>query len=161
MSTENQNPNPWNVPLFDPEMRLDPQALAALKAWAKSKPWRGDLPERIEKLRVVHEALCDAYGVEALPLDVSEIDPRGGAGSSAGSTVSLAPEGHAEIQLRGKFSVLTYLFMFAIARQSTGEGGVDRDAVQRWAVNAFQRAFPASFRRLRLTTSGFESVPTA
>src|SRR4051812_41071229 len=49
--------------VLDDAMTFKPTALAALREFKKSHPWRGSIDERHAKLRTLHDALCAAYGL--------------------------------------------------------------------------------------------------
>jgi len=121
--------------VLDDNMSFKPAALRAVRAFAKSKPWRGDIDERKDKLRGLNEALAAAYEMPKPDVVFGQSD----GGSSGGSYYH--PTRH-QIVLNGRLSVVTYLHEFAHSR---GRG--ERDAC-RWSVNIFKRCFPRSFARL-------------
>ena len=115
------------------EMTFNPDALRAVKKFAKSKPWRGStVEERRQKFRELNAALSLAYQIPAPTL----VFAGSGEGDSGSSSYSQSEH---EITLRGRLSVTTYLHEFAHAR-GMGERGATR-----WSVNIFRRCFPRSF----------------
>jgi hypothetical protein len=119
------------------EMFLNPAARAAVKAFRDAKPWRGTRDERGGKFAELHRGLCRAYHRETM-LIRDDGDPDGSSGSSAF-------DGRKDrITLRGRLSVVTYLFCFAAAT------GVSRRAALRVAIDTFRHFFPRSFARCRV-----------
>jgi hypothetical protein len=123
--------------VLDPPVRFKPAALRAVRAFARSRPWRGTLAERKAKFRRLNRALAAAYGIAVPRLVFRNV----GAGMSSGAS-SYRPGSHA-IALAGRLSVVTYLHEFAHAR------GADERRAVRWSVNLFRRVFPRSFARCR------------
>jgi len=122
-------------------------ALAAAKAYAQDRPWAGDFDERVEKIRVFHAELCDAYGIEIdLVVDTDGDEPT----NAGGFYVS----GQDTIVLRPGFAIMTYLRLFAEALEdnrefpmaSASEGTAGYAA--RWANGMFKKAFPRSWEKL-------------
>ncbi len=117
-------------------LRYKPAVLRALKAYRRSKPWQGSLPDREAKLGALHAALCEAYGMRtSLVMSVHEPE-RDGNGAYYPSRDCIV--------LTGRLSVVTYLHEFAHA----AFGSCERKAC-RWSVNLFRRIFPRSFARLQ------------
>jgi hypothetical protein len=133
-------PQPGNYPatvaeVLDDSMGFRPATFAALEAFRASRPWRGPLPIRQEKVRVLHAGLCGVYGKRTvLAFENQE-------GVASGESC-YRPSADAII-LRGRLSVVTYLHEFAHAL-GRGERGACR-----WSLNLFRKVFPASFARLR------------
>jgi hypothetical protein len=123
--------------VLDPAMTFKPAALRAVRAFARSKPWRGSIARRKDKFRRLNRELAHAYGIPAPRLVFDGIEAGGPSGAS-----SYRPLTHT-ITLSGKLSVLTYLHEFAHAR-----GAGERQAC-RWSINLFRRCFPRSFDRCR------------
>lgn len=121
--------------VIDDSMRFKASALRAVRAFAKSKPWRGSLDERKVKFSTLNKALAEAYGIQVPDIQFGIID-----GSSSGGSHYI-PSQH-RIVLVGRLSVVTFLHEFGHAR-SKGE----RSAC-RWSINLFRRLFPRQFARL-------------
>ncbi|MCE9533964.1 MAG: hypothetical protein K8T89_23005 [Planctomycetes bacterium] len=109
--------------------KYKPEALKALRAFRRSKPWRGTFNERREKFGKLHEELCRVYGLctqlKFWARDVAYYSP-----------------GEDRINLP-TLSVVTYLHEFAHAR------GADERQACGWSINLFRRIFPRSFARCR------------
>ncbi len=123
--------------VLDPALRFKPAALRAVRAFARSKPWRGTIEERKAKFRRLNSDLAGAYGIGKPQLNFVAVDPN----TPTGQT-NYWPAGHI-ITLIGKLSVLTYLHEFAHAR------GADERQACRWSINLFRRCFPRSFAGCR------------
>ena len=121
--------------ILDPAMTLAPPALAALRTFKRSKPWRGTLEKRFPKFQELNEALCAAYETEPFRLKAQALN-----GGCSGSSY-FEPETRV-IMMRGKLWVVTYLHLFARAR-------FENDVMKavKWSVNVFRRIFPLSFSR--------------
>jgi hypothetical protein len=117
------------VEVLDAGARYRPDALRAVRASAREKPWRGSERERRAKFRRLHAALCAAYGAHP-GLTFSPAQP---AAYWPGLDVITLPT----------LSVVTYLHEFAHAR------GSDERRACRWSINLFRRCFPRSFARCR------------
>lgn len=123
--------------VLDPGLKYKPAALRAVRAFARSKPWGGAVPERKAKFHRLNRELAAAYGIPEPRLVFDRVE----AGAPSGES-NYRPAGHA-ITLAGKPSVLTYLHEFAHAR------GADERQACRWSINLFRRCFPRSFARCR------------
>jgi len=121
--------------VLDDEMKFKPGALSAVRAFGRSKPWRGTVDERSVKFEELNRALAIAYAMPEPRLVISRID-----GTCSG-TSSYNRETHT-ISLRGRLSVLTFLHEFAHAR-GMGERGACR-----WSINLFRRCFPTQYAKL-------------
>ena len=121
--------------VLDPEMKFDRAALAAVRAFAAARPYRQTNERREQLVRELCAALAAAYGIRAPRLVV-----RWSRGSSGASCYR--PLSH-EIELRGRFSVVTLLHEFGHAR------GFGERAACRWSINLFAKCFPRSFARCR------------
>ena len=117
--------------ILDNRMTFNPNALRAVRAFAKSKPWRGTIEERQQKFRQLNTDLSAAYGISAPTLVFAGF----GAGDSCDSSYRPATN---TITLTG-LSVVTLLHEHAHAR-GMGERGATR-----WSVNIFRRCFPKSY----------------
>jgi hypothetical protein len=121
--------------VLDPQMKFDRAALAAVRAFAASRPYRQTVALREQLVRELCAALSAAYGIRAPRLVV-----RWSRGSSGASCYRPLPH---RIELRGRFSVVTFLHEFAHAR------GFDERGACRWSINLFAKCFPRSFARCR------------
>ena len=86
--------------VLDDNMSFKPVALRAVRTFAKSKPWRGNLDERKDKFHHLNEALAAAYDMQTPDLVFGQLD-----GSSSGGSY-YHPTRH-QIVLNGKLSVVT------------------------------------------------------
>lgn len=116
--------------------RYKPEVLAALRAFRRARPWRGTVPERAEKLRTLHDALCRIYGREVtLTLAVGDTEAPRGNGWCSGD--------RRHIGLVGRLSVVTFLHEWAHVLF----GPCERKACE-WSVNLYRRMFPRSAARM-------------
>jgi hypothetical protein len=122
--------------VLDATMTFRPAALRAVRAYAKSKPWRGTLEERRQKIRVLYASLAAAYGVPE-PTLVFGDDGEGDSGRSG------AIPAMGVVILRGRISAVTALHEFAHLLRKDERGAC------RWSLNLFRRCFPKSWGRLR------------
>lgn len=123
--------------LIDERVKVNAAAKAAIVAFRRSKPWRGDWSERGDKFAEFHRGMCEAYGLDALLVrDGMDQDV-----CSGGSSFCVRNQ---TITLRGRLSVVTYLHMLCRAR------GMDHRGACRWSLSIFKRFFPLSFSRCRL-----------
>lgn len=109
-----------------------------MRAFARSKPWRGTPGERQKKFEALDAELCKTYDfLGALEF----VDIREGADSLSSH---LQPRGGVtNIVLVGKMSVITYLYLFATAQfQKT------RPEAMAWTLACFKKFFPLSASRL-------------
>lgn len=112
-----------------------PAVLAAVKAFAASKPWRGTLVERKVKFQDFHTALCAAYE-KSITLDLDEVGEESAGGGDVNPDFTV-------IKLTGKLSVVNYLNRFFFA-QSNGDGA----EAFRWSVSLYVKEFPISAGRM-------------
>ncbi len=119
--------------VLDPPVRFRLAVLAAVKRFARSKPYRGNMEERKRKFLALHRDLCRVYG-KRTRLTFGDLD-----GGDSGSS-HYRPSAD-EITLCGKLSVVTMLHEFAHALSRDERGAV------RWSVNLFRACFPRSFAR--------------
>jgi hypothetical protein len=117
--------------VLDPAMTFRPAALRAVRALARSRPWRGSVAVRALKLQACLIELSAAYGLRLPALSVVP-----------GAADCYRPAAH-EIVLGERLSVVTFLHEFAHAR------GHDERQACRWSLNLFRRCFPRSFARCR------------
>src|SRR5438309_1497842 len=92
--------------ILDARLTFRPDALRALRAFRRSKPWRGTVAERFAKFQTLNAALAAAYGIDP---------PRLGLGTTRTGTSGEShyrPRDH-RIVLSGRLSVVTYLHEFA------------------------------------------------
>ena len=123
--------------VIDQSVRFNPQALAAIRAFARKRPWRGTLDERWAKFQALNDELAHAYRVQTPILLL-----RGnGTGESGRSSYHPRPP---TITMRGKLSVITFLHEWGHHLRGRSE----REAC-RWSINLFRRCFPRSFARCR------------
>lgn len=118
--------------------RYNAAALRAVKAFAKSKPWRGNVDERREKFETLHTALCAAYEIPHT-IAFNEIDPL----RTVGSQFGINDETRV-LTLHWRLSVITYFIAFGKLR------GFPMDLSYKWSVTLFKRCFPISFRNLTM-----------
>jgi hypothetical protein len=131
-----------NYPRSIAELDLDaviitPEILAAVKRFAKSKPYRGSTAERIEKFRAAINDICRAAGVEPPTVNIS-IDERQGSG---GSFYCPATK---QIFLTGRPSVIT-----ALHEVSHHLNGESEHVACAWSLRLFRDCFPRSWGRLK------------
>lgn len=122
--------------VMNPAKKYRPAALRALRAFRRSKPWRGTIEERKAKFRRLNRALSRAYGMRPPALHFILID-------AARNSNGFYSRDERIIGLIGKLSVVTYLHEFGHAR------GFDEFGACRFSVNLFARIFPRSFARCR------------
>lgn len=115
-----------------PHLTLTDAARQALKTFRDSKPWKGTTEERADKFADLHRGLCRAYDLETML--VRDDNPRWDE-SSLASTYNPALN---HIVLRGKLSVVTYLFCFGGALNMTPP------AAMAFAKQVFRHFFPRS-----------------
>jgi hypothetical protein len=128
---------PANVyEVLDDNMKFRAAVLRAVRAFARSKPWRGTLAERWQKFQRLNNALAIAHRIEPPMLVL------GGDGEGSSDRSHYEKRRHA-IVLRGRLSVVTFLHEFAHAL------GKDERVACRWSINLFKKCFPASFARCR------------
>jgi len=169
------NGNAW----FDADFDIPADVMRAVKAYAKSKPWRGTVAQQRDKLHHAHVMLCDAFKLGGkiqlctdglddtsptsfwrgdTPPPAVQIGTRMFSFSRNVSGVNFnADETNAMIVLAGRLSVVTYLrllgYVVALIGDNPGDTLADEFAT-RFAVNAFARAFPRSFACCTVTEDG-------
>lgn len=126
---------------------LNPAGRAALKAFRDSKPWKGTVDQRADKFAELHRGLIAAYELETLLVrDDQTVDPNGSSGASMFDSLEN------RIVLRGRLSVVTYLYCFACAYllcQSTVSRNDATAVAIEWAQAQFRHFFPRSARGCR------------
>lgn len=133
-----QDPYPATVQeVLDDGMTFRAAALAALRAFRNSHPWRGSIDERHQKIRRLHGDLCAAYGLHPQPRLVFGNDHVSCSGGSC-----YIPSLNV-IVLRGRLSITTYLHEFGHAR------GMNERQATGWSINLFRRVWPKLFGRCR------------
>lgn len=115
-----------------PDKKYKPDCLRAVKAFRRSKAWRGTEEERQVKFKALHDALCTVYGL------TTRLVFQNTTGSSGSSHFIPSRD---KIVLTGKLSVVTYLHEFGHAR------GYDERKACIFSINLFKRIFPVSFAR--------------
>jgi hypothetical protein len=121
-------------------VNFTPAIIEATKVYARAKPWRGDVGQRVEKLEAFHNALCAANEVKAeLIVETDTLTDQPGASLSSLVRPSDREGIDYAIVIKGKLSVVTYLHLFALCM-----GYTPFDAM-RFRVNLFKRCFPLSF----------------
>ena len=120
--------------ILDDAMRFNRDAVAAVRAFARSKPWRGTASTRKAKLLGLRDALAEAYGMAKPKMRFERITGACSGSSSYNTATNV-------ITIRGKLSVVTFLHEFRHAM-----GGDERQATK-WSVNLFRRCFPLSYGR--------------
>lgn len=121
--------------VLDPNAKYKPAVLAAVRRFAKTKPWRGSEDERKAKFLTVHSDLCRIYQ-RTTRLEFGVLD--GGCSGSSHYTPSTDT-----ITLCGALSVVTALHEFAHVL------GRDERGACRWSISLFARCFRHSFARCR------------
>ena len=117
-------------------LKFPAATLKAVRAFARSKPWKGKLEERQRKFQQLHSDLSQIYG-----FNPTLIFHGYGTGDSGGSYFS---RGANVIVLAGRFSVISFLHEWGHCLRGSSEFEACR-----WSLRLFQRCFPKSFARLR------------
>jgi hypothetical protein len=120
--------------ILDPQMTFKPEALRAVRRFAKSKPWQGTYAERLDKFETLLADLSSCYGIQPPTLSVDGCED----GDSGRSCFIPAVN---TIILRGHLSVVTFLHEFEHVL------GKDEREACRWSVNLFRRCFPKSWAK--------------
>lgn len=119
----------------EPVQRFSADCLAAVQVFKNSKPWKGTIDERQEKLRTLHNEFNRIYNLNRPMLNFIEIDPLARPGSSSFGLVDGA------INLFTKLSVVTYFIAVCQARAFS-----PRESI-RWAQELYRQQFPKSAAR--------------
>lgn len=117
-------------------IELSPTVVAAVRRFARSRPWRGSLAERKTKFRAAIRRICRAAGI-APPRVRFDVDETTGSGASCYMV------GAHTIVLRGRLSVITMLHEIAHALHGKSE-----HIACTWSLAYFRACFPRSWRRL-------------
>lgn len=120
--------------LIDSAYMFKPGIVEAAKAFARSKPWRGDIDERKAKFEAAVESLAKAAEIDVPTLEFDDDIWQGGPSDRSCAS-------RRTIYLVGRLSVVTLLNLFA---GIAGHDGIER---YRWSLNLFARCFPISFGR--------------
>jgi len=166
MPENTNNENTW----LNAEYEIADGVVRALKAWARSKPWRGSLAQRRNKVHHAHVMLGEAMGVSGITLNANQLDDESPCSLFSGAVAEALEHGDSEalieaangegdgitrfdtasntIFLCGKLSVVTYLRLLAEA------AGMNHGDRIRFAVNGFARGFPRSFARSTVLPDG-------
>jgi len=120
----------------------------AVKEFARSKPWRGDVEQRREKFTAVINSLNAAVGMN-VSAEFNDADTEG---PSHRSTIDFANIDAPVIQFTGRLSVATLFYLYAGCMAPYDETMQSHWGRMRWAANMFKRFFPRSFAAL--DTSG-------
>jgi hypothetical protein len=121
--------------VLDDAMTFKPEALAAVRIFARARPYRQSVAKRKRLVRTLCRHLSRVYGIP-----MPQVVFRWSTGCSGGSYYLPAAN---IIVLTGRFSVVTFLHEFAHAR------GADERQACRWSINLFRKCFPRSFARCR------------
>ena len=138
---------PSNIPqnmeeLIDSEATFRPDAMEAVRALARTKPWQGPFDQRFDNLSACLTALCKAYKMK--PWQLTHVGSRTGC-SGANRIVPRLKR----VELTGHLSVVTMLHLFAKAREGA-RGAEEHARAMRWSATLFKRRFPISFQRCKL-----------
>jgi hypothetical protein len=137
--------------MYDKVAKHNKDAVRAAKQYAKANPWEGTFAERVEKLRMFHAGLNNAYGLDIrLIVDSENLSPP----EEASGFMTCDAWGGENIVLCPAFAVMTYLRLFAEALEcsrgfefANANGGIDEYSA-RWANGLFSKAFPKSWDKL-------------
>jgi hypothetical protein len=122
--------------VIDADRKYKPEVLDALREFRRSKPWRGTVEARKEKLRQLNDKLNAIYRRNTVLLFAvpdPELARGNGWYSRTGDTICL----------EGKLSVVTFLHEYAHALFGPSE-----QAACSWSVNLYRRIFPRSAARM-------------
>ena len=147
---------PENAPMPTPDqlvndtLEFSDELMDAAQNFARSKPWKGDVDLRAAKFREFHETMCPS-GSPALIIDIPEVETNSGA--------SRFNQDMNAIELNGKLSVVTYLYLYFMAEaiESIQNGGFDGIEPMVKAMTLFKRVFPRSYAKLRPENGMFVS----
>ena len=117
-------------------VELTPEVISAVKRFAKSKPYRGSIPERVEKFRTAINDICRAAGVEPPRLIIVPNELQ-----NSGNSCCIPALG--TIILRGRLSVITALHEIAHFLYGSSE-----HRACAWSLRLFRDCFPRSWSRL-------------
>src|SRR5687768_12274351 len=117
-----------------PPIQYPRRTVVTVRRLARSRPWRGTMPERMAKFERLHRDFCQIYG-KTTGLVFGAMD-----GSCSGRSHYI-PSRDA-IVLIGRLSVVTMLHEWGHVLH----GHSERRAC-RWSIQLFARCFPRSFAR--------------
>lgn len=143
MSDERNEETGYEGPALDGIIRdrtYKPGVLAAMRRYARAKPWRGSVEDRKGKMRSALAELATVYERRPPALEFQHIAEDYEPGATGFSTYDPTTK---TITICGGLSVLTLLHEFAHFLH-----GRNRRIALIWSVNLFRRAFPRSFERL-------------
>jgi hypothetical protein len=121
--------------VLNPDAKYRRATLAAVRAYARAKPWRGSQAERKAKAERLLAALAASYNRPRVPALV--LVPAGGDYYRPATDTICLNETSSK-----KFSIITLLHEFGHAL------GKDERQTCRWSINLFARCFPRSFAGL-------------
>ena len=122
--------------LIDPAYVFEPGIVQAVKEFARSKPWRGDIDERKAKFQSALKSLALAAEIEEPQFEFAD-----DVWSGNPSDGSFTDRRFGVITMTGRLSVVTFLHLFAALN------GRSRLDCFRWSLNLFAKCFPISFGR--------------
>ena len=124
-------------------VRFTEPVTAAMRGFARSKPFRGTIEERKEKFRTFHATMCAACEIEAA-IDFNNVELEQSSVEGGSGVYRVEQDGPPVIVLSGKLSLATYLYLLG------GLMGMESHAERmKWAANLFRKFFPRSFAGLR------------
>ena len=113
--------------VLDPPMGFNSKAANVVSAFARNRPWTGDV---ISKRQILHDQLCKVYRVNPI--------------LQFGVGVGSYYDPKKNLIMLNSTSVITQFHEFAHALN-----GSDEEYAVRWSLNMFREHFPLSFSRLR------------
>lgn len=131
---EQQRAYPRPDQILEHEMMFPQEVVAAVRRFARSKPWRGTLVQRWHKFAQLNRQLSQACRIEP-PLLILHGDGKGDSGCSYYDALQHT------IVMNGRLSVVTFLHEYAHAL------GMDERDACRWSIQLFRTCFPRSFER--------------
>ena len=123
-------------------LTFKPDALRAIKALARTKPWKGEWNTRFDAMSKCLRAICKAYDLE--PWQLTHVGAKSGCSGASQLRSRLK-----RVELRGRLSVVTMLHLFAKARFGCTDQAAHVRAI-RWSATVFKRCFPISFSRCHI-----------
>lgn len=117
--------------------------LAAVKRFARSKPFRGELAERQAKFAALHRELLAIVAPDGPSVDLIFEGLDAGEWPRGNGRCKIV-NGQPALVLEHKLSIVTYLWLFA------GLCGLRRSDRFAFARDLFRQCFPRSFARARV-----------